>query len=61
MGRPPTGFFKRICWYVGVYYLLSIYYVSALCYTTINWIKKKLEPKHKELNWLRKLAGIPPK
>lgn len=60
-GGEPDNFFERILWYISVYPILFVVIISEWFSKLSSRIKKRLEPKHRELNWLRKLAGIPPK
>lgn len=61
MGRPPQKLIPKISWYISIYPFLGIYLIMERYTKLVVWIKKKLEPKHRHLNWLRKLAGIPEK
>ena len=58
MGRPPAKLIPKISWYISIYLFLGIYLIMERYTKSVAWIKKKLEPKHRHLNWLRKLSGI---
>jgi hypothetical protein len=61
MGRVPDKFSDKIAYYPIGYYWLFVYYISKSVHYFSTWIREKLKPKHRELNWLRKLSGIAPK
>lgn len=61
MGRPPQRLIPKISWYISVNLFLVIYFIMERYCKSAAWIKEKIRLKHRHLNWIRKLAGIPEK
>lgn len=58
MANPNPTLFERVC---EVLLFIFVVFPYLGYYVVKQYIKEKTNPKFKHLNWLRKLAGIPPK
>ena len=65
MGPPPDKLKDKIGYYICLYTLdaVVLLFLGLCCVMYVydivkKWLVDKLAPKHRDLNWLRRRAGI---